>query len=101
MSNRLLIGLLAATSIIALVVLTGRLPGQPESAQAGGWGVHKTADAASVTAGDPRPVHLQGDVDCDGAISAEDVLEILQFMAGLDQPSCGGLKVGHFYLLDR
>jgi hypothetical protein len=49
----------------------------------------------------PRPVHLQGDVDCSGTISDEDVLKMLMFVAGLDQPPCGGLKIGHFYLLDK
>jgi hypothetical protein len=51
MGNRLLIGLFAATSIIALVALTGRFPGPPESAQAGGWGVQKTTDSPTVVAG--------------------------------------------------
>jgi hypothetical protein len=51
MRNRLLLSLFAATSVIALLVLAGRLPGLPESAQAGGWGVGKNADAPSVDAG--------------------------------------------------
>ena len=42
----------------------------------------------------PRPTHFQGDVDCSGQVSDKDVLEILQFMAALDQPSCGALRSG-------
>ena len=63
--------------------------------------VPRSATPTVIPTATARPVHLQGDADCSGTISDADVLAVLQFMAGLDQPSCGGIKVGHFYLLDR
>ncbi len=49
------------------------------------------------------PVRIWGDVDCSPSpsVNSEDALKILSYLAKLDQPSCGGRKVGHFILLDR